>query len=110
MEPVFQPLVDKIEARLSKIGLYLSNAEITAIPIDQDLLDDPNSPDVLSDPNIAIYLTSIFTVSELAWKDRVVNPELHDQNQQFKLAAPTEFEIDLESFKDEMLNWEEDEE
>jgi hypothetical protein len=113
MDQLFNPIITEIESRLSKLGLYLSNVEAGAVPVNEDvsqeILDgaDPEQM-MMDDSKISLYLTSIFVVSDLAWSDRVINPSSYEEEKEFKRIAPTEFEIDLESFKDEIMNWDED--
>lgn len=113
MDQLFTPIIEEIESRLTKLGAYLSNVEAGAVPVNEDvsqeILDgaDPEQM-MLDDSKISLYLTSVFVLSDIAWSDRVLNPSSYEDSQEFKLIAPTEFEIDLESFKDEIMNWDDD--
>jgi hypothetical protein len=113
MEQFFNPIIEEIESRLTKLGLYLSNVEAGAVPVSEDVskeIIDGADPEqmIMDESKISLYLTSVFNISDLAWSDRVINPSSYEEEKQFKMIAPTEFEISFESFKDEILNWDDD--
>jgi|688.fasta_scaffold341239_5 hypothetical protein len=112
MEPIFEPIISEIETRLSNLGLYMVNVDIGVVPASNEINDpdDINLEEIVKDREKSnIYITGLFQVSDdIAWRDRVINPEVHAETQQFKQIAPTEFEIGLESFKDDLINWEDE--
>jgi len=113
MEPMFEPIISEIETRLSKLGLYMANVDVGVVQSSNDIdnPDDINLEDIVKDPEKStIYITGIFQLSDIAWSDRIINPEVHAEIQEFKQIAPTEFEIGLESFKDDLINWEDEDE
>jgi hypothetical protein len=111
MEPIFEPVVNQLETALTNIGLYMMNVDIGVVASSKDQpVDDNFTVDKLtSNPeDYSIYITAMFQISDIAWTDRIINPDAHNETQEFKKIAPTEFEISLESFKDDLTNWDDE--
>ena len=107
-------IINDLESRLSKLGLYMMNSDVGIIA-DTNKVDHAqdyqvNINDLVSNPEAySIYISSVFQISDICWSDRVINPERHKQDKEFRSIAPTEFEVTLESMKDELLNWHDEE-
>jgi len=115
IEEVFNSVIEELKERLSKLGLYLVNAEIGIVTKENKIIDpgkiseDISLEEILNNPeDYTIYLSSLFQVSDLCWSDRVLNPEKHQEDKEFRTILPTEFEVTLESMKDELLNWDQE--
>jgi hypothetical protein len=113
MDSIFQAAVDDIEEALTKIGLYLFDAEFGAIPADEDALAEIMESKV--DPVEAfkngltkVFLNTTFTLGDIAFSDRVLHPEKYDEQKQFNMIVPTESEIELELLKEDLLNWDDE--
>lgn len=90
----------------------MTGIDVAALPVDADE-DDEFSDDEISDlaktGRAKVYMSTMFTISDSAWSDRVINPESYEIQKEFKLAAPTEFEVELETLKDIVDNWDDEE-
>lgn len=107
MEQQFNTLVNELESRLTKLGVYLLTANIGIVSNEKSITIDELSMDNIQE--CELYMTAMFEISDIAWSDRVLNPDVFLEKKEFQAIAPTEFEISLESFKDEILNWDEEE-
>jgi|GEM_PF-2953647 len=112
-------VISDLELKLSKIGLYMINADIgivandassnQQISVDRNQQINVNIADIASNPeNYSIYISSVFRVSDICWSDRVLNPERYEEDKKFRVIAETEFEITAESMADEILNWDDE--
>lgn len=75
---------------------------------DEDLSDDDDILTLVKDGKAKVYLSTMFSVSDSAWSDRILNPDSYNLKKDFKLAAPTEFEVELETLKDIVDNWDDE--
>jgi hypothetical protein len=113
MDQIFNAVIEEIESRLTKLGIYISNVEAGAVPVDeevsQEIVDGANIEELMFDESkIGLYITTVSVLSDIAWSDRVLNPSSYEDLKEFKKIAPSEFEIDLQSFQDDIMNWEDD--
>ena len=115
IEEAFESVIKELEERLNKLGLYMINAEIGIVTRENQIVhpsqinEDYSLEEIVKNPqDHSIYLSSVFQLSDLCWSDRVLNPEKHQEDKEFRAILPTEFEVTLESMKDELLNWDEE--
>lgn len=118
----FEYLVKELEAKLALLGLYMVNADIGVVANQEWLDNNPDYERMMNHPSNGsdleellkhpgsynIYISTIFKMSDLCWSDRVINPDRHEADREFRAIAPTEFEVTLESLKDEIMNWDEE--
>jgi hypothetical protein len=104
------PVIEDVEAAMSSIGIHMTAVDAAVFPDegeDEDFNDD-EVPNLVKEGKVKIYMSTMFTVSDSAWSDRVLNPESYEIQKEFKRAAPTEFEVELESLKDIVDNWDDE--
>ena len=89
----------------------MSGVDMAVLPVDDDLEDvsDEEMPSLLKNGDAKLFISAMFSVSNVAWSDKVLDPESHKIQRDFKMAAPTEFEVELESLKDIVDNWDTEE-
>jgi hypothetical protein len=109
IEEAFHSVIKDLEERLSLLGLYMMNVDVGVVA-NEEFKDDFEKVDdiesLLKSPEKCnIYIAAIFRISDICWSDRVQNPEKHAEEKEFRAIAPTEFEVTLESIKDDILNW-----
>lgn len=98
-------LVDEIKSEFEDIGLYLQDVNIMA---DRELEggdDEGVEPDVrqmMLDGEARFAIVVDFALNEVAFSDRVLNPEGHKQDTEFKAALPSEAEMTIEALKDKL--------
>ena len=89
----FHELAGVVSERFEEIGLY-----VTAVML-QSADPDATIEEQIEDESV--FLRAQFRIGEVAWSDRVLNPEAHADAREFALAAPTEEEILLQKLIDE---------
>lgn len=97
-------LVDEIKNEFEDIGLYLQDVNIMA---DRELEggDEGVEPDVrqmMLDGEAKFAIVVDFALNDVAFSDRVLNPESHKQDTEFKAAMPSEAEMTIEALKDKL--------
>jgi len=99
---------------MARLGLHMSNLEIAIFPKDEEDFDhsplnDDEIIELIKRDKISLYIDTSFSISNAAWTEKVLEPESYDIRKSFELIAPTEFEIEIESLKDEINKWDENE-
>jgi hypothetical protein len=101
-------ILDDIRDRTQSFGAYLRAAEAavaakeTEDDINKVMGEIPNSDDLkkqLLDGEVNVVIFTVFSLNELAFSDRVQNPEKDKMNDEFMTMMPTEYEILQEDIK-----------
>jgi hypothetical protein len=105
-----ESLVEVAESSFEKIGLYpLSGSSVGAIPIDGDfdsLLENSADPATLMREGKAkFYVTMTLSIGDVAWSERVLDPDGFAEKQSFSEVAPTEVEMLKEQALQEIQDW-----
>jgi hypothetical protein len=113
MDSPFEDLASSVEEVLTKIGVYMVNIDYGAIPVDEDaaleIVESNVTPeDSFKNGQTKLFLSGTFIIGDAAWSDRVLRPERFDEKRQFELIAPTETEMEIESLRSELLDWDEE--
>jgi len=117
MSEDIEKIVEDIKLRTEKFGAYLRYVSVAAgsnKEHDHDDDDDnefgnleemPGSDDLkkqLVDGDISVIVFTSFSLNELAFSDRVQNPEKVRDEDEFKAIAPTEFDILQDKIRDRL--------
>lgn len=111
MDIEFQQLVTEITERLEKIGLYTVNHGGGVMPTSEEaaaeLMENPpeDPRQAMEEGKAKIFLTFTCAVGEVAWSDRVLNPEKHKTDNEFRMMMPDEVEIQRDSILDEVAEF-----
>ena len=113
MNSVFEEALTDLEARLTKIGLYMVSTDYGAVPVSEEAIEEIIEEDLAPEDSFKqgktkLFLNAVFAIGDIAFSERVLHPELFDEKRQFNLVAPTEAEIELESLKDDLMNWDDE--
>lgn len=108
MNDDFTQILNDITDRAKSFGAYLLSAQVAVSPVldeneeDDDELGDmlgielPASDDLkrqLIDGEIEVVMFTAFSLNEVAFSDRVQNPERAQTDDEFKAIMPTEYEL-----------------
>jgi hypothetical protein len=111
MNEIFKEALSDLEERLSKLGVYVTSSEFGAVPASEDLYEEMldvesfNPEESFMNGNIKLYVSTFCSFGDIAFSDRILNPDSYNEKKQFDLIVPTESEIALESLKDDLLDW-----
>lgn len=93
-------ILEAVEDDLRKIGLYLMNHSVGAMPEPgQDVefmeaVENELSPDQMVATGAGhFYMVLTLQIGDVAWSDRVLNPDNHSLKQEFMRIAPNELEV-----------------
>lgn len=93
-------LLNAIRLRLEDIGLYVEDfGGVQIQTVDPSVLDDVRT--AVAD-HVPLRISLPVTIGQIAWSDRVLDPQQFQDERDFKLAAPTENEIFLAELRDNM--------
>lgn len=94
----FGTLLLEVKEALDEMGLYMIAATVQS---DSEKIE--NGTDALSmmEDGIDFVLHAQFELGEVAFLDRVLDPEKHQQDKEFELIAPSEEEVMLQRILDE---------
>lgn len=97
-------IIENIKGAYEKIGLYAQDASFHADNIEAIVKeDDPDySPDIheiIKNGESNILATVRFDIGDVAWSDRVLDPDKYDTDKQFAAIVPSEEEMALEEMK-----------
>lgn len=97
-------LVDELKDELENIGMYLEHVNIAS---DREVEDQeegvtPDIRELMEKGEAQFVIMADFALNEVAFSDRILNPEAHKDETEFKTAMPSEAEVTAESVKDKL--------
>lgn len=97
----FDDLITALKDQADTIGLYLQGAQIQST-VDPEVLEKESAL-ALMDRGEEFIICATFQIGDVAWSDRVQNPEALAAEIEFDLIAPSEEEIMLQLIMDEKV-------
>ena len=98
---------------LSKIGVHVIEANLGVMPTDADNIFDPEFLDKMAsregelelfeDDKVRMVIEFVAETIDLAFSDKVLNPELHELNKEIRYQLPTEEEAELEALLPDLI-------
>jgi hypothetical protein len=99
-------LLENLTSKSDKIGLYLIDVNVVSNGEPEDLEKVKNSEislkDFLDDNKIALICQ--FQLGDVAYSDRVQNPEKFDLDKEFMNLVPSKQELAVDKIKDKLLS------
>lgn len=101
---VVRILIDELE----KLGVMVRSASPASLPA---MINDPTAPEPDVDASlednfesgaIGIFVAVEATTTPVAFSERILDPEAHEQAQAFRMDLPTEEEVQLRDMQDEI--------
>lgn len=113
MSEVFETLLLDTTKRLEKIGLYTEAAGVGGTPMNEEVVDQIETGQITEREAIksgvaefSLYISC--RIGDVAWSDRVLNPEDHKNKQEFeKLTINTEVEMTKDEISRALEDWDE---
>lgn len=104
MEEQIKELVEEIKVRTEKVGLYLKDFSMMTRSDDPDIQekiskavqDDPEGNglrELAKTGEVQFIMVGIFQIGDVAFGDRVQNPDAYDADKQFAQIVPSEDEM-----------------
>jgi hypothetical protein len=103
MNPEFEQLAEDFSKRAEKIGLYSKDCVIVGSKGDEEERDQVESKDIkelLASGEIKLAMIVTFTVGDLAFSERIQNPDKFDTDLQFQQMMPTAEEMTVDTLRD----------
>ncbi len=106
----FHELVEKLEQEMSKIGLHMQGSTILTDNPELESAGDNNPESIdpvflINEKKAAFAVNATFLVGDLAFDERIVNPQAFEEDQIFKTALPSESEMIHQTLLDDISNW-----
>lgn len=108
MDDQFAELIDNLKRRAEKIGLYMQSAFQATQGVEMDeemeakLTDSDAIKARMETGEVRVAIMALFTVGDVAFSDRVQNPEKYDTDTQFRQIMPTEAEMKADEIREQM--------
>lgn len=107
----FHVLLEDSKSAFEKIGLYTMSSNVGAVPTpgseDEVMAEDSEIEDLMTSGKADFYLVMTMEIGDVAWSDRVLNPESYADKRAFLEIVPSEHEILREKALEELGEWEE---
>lgn len=103
----FREVVEKLEEGLEKIGLYVQSTNIMTDSDElagQDTDSDIDVLDLMNQGEAHFALAVYALIGDLAFDQRIVNPDGFKTDQDFKALVPEE-DIQMQSMLESMASW-----
>lgn len=116
MDADFGQVTARVVEAFEKVGLYCwQQPHLSALPRSEEdaaLLEEEGIDPIsaMKDGRADFFLALSFQVGDVAWSDRVLNPEKHKQDQEFRALMPSELELSKSEAAEVFLNWDDDDE
>ena len=99
MSEEIKKVMEDLKASTEKYGLYLRGAFFAASNTDEDaeaLNELPDSDDLkkkLANGQLGLILSTVFSTNNLAFSQRIIEPEVVAAEDEFNIVVPSEFEM-----------------
>lgn len=114
MSADFGQVTARVVEAFEKVGLYCwSHPHLSALPRSEEdvayLEEEGTDPvNAMKEGRADFFLAMTFQVGDVAWSDRVLNPEKFKQDQEFRALMPSEVELSKSEAVAVFLNWDDD--
>lgn len=99
-EEAFVRLIEQVTERAEKMGLYVRHVAVSSSADPEEM--EKGDPRELMEAGAEFIVQIAFQIGEVAWTDRILNPDAYDERKQFELMMPSEEELMLERMREEM--------
>jgi hypothetical protein len=107
----FHNLLDESKIAFEKIGLYTMSSNVGAVPAagaELELMEeDVQIDEVLRDGKADFFLVTTMRIGDVAFSERVLEPDKLEEKVKFESIAPTELEMLRQQLAEERKEWEE---
>jgi hypothetical protein len=105
----FYNLLEESKDAFEKIGLYAMSSHVGAVPAPGEEMammeEDVAIDEVLKDGKADFFLVMTLRVGDVAFSDRVLEPEAFEAKVEFEQIVPTELEMLRDEARREMKEW-----
>lgn len=110
MSETFEALTEVMVDRLEKMGLYVEAVNVEGMPMSEEVHDsimagDISDREALRSGVADFHMMVSARIGDVAWSDRVLYPETHQQNVEFEMMVPEETEIRADEIKKDLFEW-----
>lgn len=110
MSEIFNQVTDQLVHDLEKIGLYVQGLSMGGIPNSEDIAEKIMNGEITEEDAIKNGLADFHIlistrIGDVAWSDRVLNPESFTERKEFEMIVPESKEIDLDEIRRELEEW-----
>ena len=109
-EEKFQKVVEKVSKSFDEIGLYINNISFGMLPKDADEesiskfmdLEEGDIEKEFEEGRAEAFMAVQLHVGDVAWSERVQNPDLFNEKKEFEEIIPTDSELNIMMLRDEI--------
>jgi hypothetical protein len=106
----FHNLMDEAKEAFEKIGLYSMSARVGAVPAPgaemEVMSEDVRIEDLLREGKADFFLIMTLQIGDVAFSDRILNPQSFQEKKVFEEIVPTELEMLRRQAAEEARSWE----
>jgi len=104
MSEPFEALSEQVIANLEKVGLYVEGVTVGGFPRSEEVVEQLTSGEIsereaMDQGLVEFQLLIGARIGNVAWSDRVQNPEGFAERKAFEMVVPSEKEISLEEIR-----------
>lgn len=86
-------LVDTITEDLENMGLYCRGINVMGQAASEDFDEDSDIRAMIADGSVSYAIVGMWQIGDVAWQDKILNPDAYDEKKQFDLMMPTREEM-----------------
>jgi len=88
-----EKLVDTIVEDLENMGLYCRGVNVMGQAESEEFNEDVDIREMISAGEASFAIVGMWQIGDVAWQDKILNPDAYDQDKQFSLMMPSREEL-----------------
>ena len=88
-----EKLVDTIVEDLENMGLYCRGVNVMGQAESEEFNEDADIREMISSGEASFAIVGMWQIGDVAWQDKILNPDAYDQDKQFSLMMPSREEL-----------------
>lgn len=86
-------LVDTITEDLENMGLYCRGVNVMGQAESEDFDENSDIREMINAGMASYAIVGMWQIGDVAWQDKILNPDAYDEKKQFDLMMPTKEEL-----------------
>jgi len=110
MEAILSDLTNQVISLLEKKGLYAVEWNFDVMSDNEEVIEKVMNGELSDEGAIKsglanLHMSVLARIGDVAWSDRVLNPEVCQERREFDLIVPEAKDVDLDEIRREMDEW-----
>ncbi len=86
-------LVDTLVEDLENMGLYVRSVNVMGQAESEDFDEAADIRTLIADGEASYAIVGMWQIGDVAWQEKILNPDAYDEAKQFQLMMPTKEEL-----------------